>query len=83
MPIAADAAVTGLGKTFTRKDISSVAADRQKLNSDVAAYENAHKNDTVYVEYNRLFAEREKALSDEPGKKGKKKKKISAANLLK
>ncbi len=83
MPIAAEAAVQGIGKTFTRKDISAVAEGRDKLNSDVAAYENAHKNDTVYVEYNRLFAEREKALSDEVDKKGKKKKKISAANLLK
>lgn len=83
MPIAAEAAVTGLGKTFTRKDISSVAADRQKLSSDVAAYESAHKNDTVYVEYNRLFAERERALADEPDKKGKKKKKFGPQNLLK
>ena len=83
MPIAAEAAVTGIGKTFTRKDISAVAEGRDKLVSDVAAYEEAHKNDTVYVEYNRLFAEREKALSDEPSKKGKKKKKISVDNLLK
>ncbi len=83
MPIAAEAAVSGIGKTFTRKDISAVAEGRDKLNSDVAAYEDAHKNDTVYVEYNRLFAEREKALSDEVDKKGKKKKKISASNLLK
>ena len=83
MPIAAEAAITGLGKTFTRKDISAVAEGREKLTSDVAAYEDAHKNDTVYVEYNKLFAEREKALSDDVDKKGKKKKKISASNLLK
>ncbi|MDE6666742.1 MAG: hypothetical protein K2K38_00170 [Clostridia bacterium] len=83
MPIASEAAVSNIGKNFTRKDISAVASGREKLNSDVVAYENAHKNDTVYVEYNRLFAEREKALSDEVDKKGKKKKKISAANLLK
>lgn len=83
MPIAAEAAVAGIGKTFTRKDISAVAAGREKLNSDVAAYEEEHKNDTVYIEYNKLFAEREKALSDETDKKGKKKKKISASNLLK
>lgn len=83
MPIAAEAAVAGIGKTFTRKDISAVAAGREKLTADVAAYENAHKNDTVYLEYNKLFAEREKALSDEVDKKGKKKKKISPDNLLK
>jgi len=83
MPIAAEAVTAGLGGTFTRKDISAVAASREKLGADVAAYENEHKNDTVYVEYNKLFAEREKALTDEVGKKGKKKKKISADNLLK
>ncbi|MDE7083055.1 MAG: hypothetical protein K2O89_05060 [Clostridia bacterium] len=83
LPISGDAAVAGLGKTFTRKDISAVAANREKLGADVSAYEEEHKNDTVYVEYNRLFAEREKALTEETGKKGKKKKKISVANLLK
>ncbi len=83
MPIAAEAVTAGLGGTFTRKDISAVAASREKLGASVAAYENEHKNDTVYVEYNKLFAEREKALTDEVNKKGKKKKKISADNLLK
>ena len=39
-----------------------------------------HKNDAKYVEYNKLFAEREKALSS-TDKKGKKKK-ISSENLL-
>ena len=83
MPIAAESVASGIGKTFTRKDLSQIAASREKLCADVAAYENEHKNDTVYVEYNKLFAEREKALSDETDKKGKKKKKISAENLLK
>ncbi len=83
MPIAAEAATTGLGKTFTRKDISAAAANREKLGAEVSAYENEHKGDTVFVEYNKLFAEREKALADQTDKKGKKKKKISADNLLK
>ncbi len=83
MPIAAESVASGIGKTFTRKDLSQIAASREKLCADVAAYENEHKNDTVYVEYNKLFAEREKALSDETDKQGKKKKKISAENLLK
>ena len=83
MPIAAESVASGIGKTFTRKDLSQIAASRETLCADVAAYENEHKNDTVYVEYNKLFAEREKALSDETDKKGKKKKKISAENLLK
>lgn len=83
LPIAAEAAVAGIGNTFTRESIAAVKAGRDKLSAEVAAYEEAHKNDTVYAEYNKLFAEREKALTDEGGKKGKKKKKISAANLLK
>lgn len=83
MPIAAEAAVAGIGKTFTRKDLSSIAEDREKLGAAVAAYENDHKSEKIYVEYNRLFAEREKALTEKDGKKSKKKKKISAENLLK
>ena len=39
-------------------------------------------NDPVYVEYNKMFQDREKALQDDT-KKGKKKKKISSDNLLK
>ena len=83
MPVAEEPAVTKLGKTFTRANIASVGGERQKLADDLVNYENAHKNDPVYVEYNKLFAEREKALADPVDKKGKKKKKISADNLLK
>ena len=82
MPIAAETAVQALGKTFTRADIANVAAEKDKLSKDVSDYENEHKNETVYVEYNKLFAEREKALQTDTGKKGKKKK-ISSDNLLK
>lgn len=82
MPIESGSASVQLGKTFTRADVASVEENRNKIKADVAAYENAHKNDTVYVEYNKLFAEREKALADQPGKKGKKKR-ISSDNLLK
>ena len=82
MPIAAETAVQALGRTFTRADIANVAAEKDKLSKDVSDYENEHKNETVYVEYNKLFAEREKALQTDTGKKGKKKK-ISSDNLLK
>ncbi len=70
-----------LGKTFTRANISGVAENRKKLSGDISAYEKEHQNDPVYVEYNKMFAEREKALREDP--KDKKKKKISADNLLK
>ena len=83
MPIAAETTVTGLGKTFKRGDVAAVAAEREKLVSDIAAYGEEHKTDAAYIEYNKLFAEREKALQPETDKKGKKKKKISSDNLLK
>ena len=83
MPVAAEPAVRIPVLTFTRADVSAAADDRAKLAADVAAYELAHINDPVYAEYNKLFAEREKALQSDSGKKGKKSKKISADNLLK
>lgn len=81
LPVAEGIAVAPLGQTFTRADIERVASSRQKLENDVADYENKHKNDPVYAEYSKLFADREKALQPQ-GKKGKKKK-VSSANLLK
>ncbi len=57
-----------------------VAEDRQKIRGEVDEYYEEHKKDTRYVEYEKLFAEREKALTTE-GKKGKKKK-LSRNNLL-
>ncbi|MDE6585436.1 MAG: hypothetical protein K2K80_01990 [Clostridia bacterium] len=83
MPVTDSGRFTSLGKTFTRNDLKAVNENREKLYSDVAAYEEAHKNDSVFVEYNKLFAEREKALQSETDKKGKKKNKISSDNLLK
>ena len=40
---------------------------------DTEAYAEEHKNDLRYVEYNRKFDEREKALQEEDEKNGKKK----------
>ncbi len=83
MPISKEEAVPCLGKTFTRAGVAAAAANREKLNGEVLAYEKAHENDPVYAEYNKMFAERERALNPE-GNKGKKSKnkKISADNLL-
>lgn len=83
MPIASEPAVRIPTMTFTRADVAAAASDRAKLTAAVAEYERAHMNDPVYAEYNKLFAERERALQSETGKKGKKAKKISADNLLK
>lgn len=82
LPIAENAALCRIGKTFTRADIEKVSQNRETLSDEISAFENKHKNENVYAEYNKLFAEREKALQPETDKKGKKKKKISANNLL-
>ncbi len=82
-PIAESETFVGLGKTFKRGDISAVNAARSELDKSVKAYEDAHKNDPIYVEYNKLFADRDKALKVETDKKGRKKKNISSDNLLK
>ncbi len=82
MPIEDGSSPKCLGYTFTRAEISSAAESREKLGEDIAAYEKQHAGDSVYVEYNKMFAEREKALSTPDDKKGKKKK-ISSDNLLK
>lgn len=75
------AAVTVIPSTFTRSDVAAARDARSALIGEVQQYFEEHKNDAKYVEYNKLFAEREKALSS-TDKKGKKVK-ISADNLLK
>ena len=82
-PIGSEDTVTALGKTFTRSQVAGAAQTREKLAAGVVAYEKAHEKDAVYVEYNKMFAEREKALIEPENKKGKKNKKISSENLLK
>lgn len=82
LPIAEKKAVTPLGQTFTRADIEKVNGQREALKSEISAYENAHKNEPAYAEYNKLFADREKALQPATDKKGKKKNKVSKNNLL-
>ena len=47
---------------------------KQNIIEDTEAYAEEHKNDLRYVEYNKQFEEREKALQDETDAKGKKKK---------
>lgn len=81
LPVAEKAVVTRLGLTYTRNDVSDIAGERAKLEAEIKSYENEHMSNPVYAEYNKLFADREKALKTE-GKKGKKKK-VSADNLLK
>lgn len=79
-PITEEDVVAVIPSTFTRADVLAARDARASLDGAVSAYYEQHKNDTKYVEYNKLFAEREKVLST-PDKKGKKKK-ISSDNLL-
>ena len=81
LPVAEALAVSPIGGTITRGKIVGVAEERRKLYTAVADYENQHKNEPAYAEYNKMFAEREKALKTDDGKKGKKKK-VSSDNLL-
>jgi hypothetical protein len=81
-PIDGDISVGEIGVTFSRKDVQRAQEDRQNMEKGVADYYEQHKNDTRYAEYNKLFAEREKALQT-PEKNGRKRTKISSDNLLK
>ena len=79
-PIEGGTEVKEVGVAYGRADIRRVSDDRQKIKSEVDGYIEEHKSDTRYVEYERLFAEREKALST-TDKKGRKKK-LNQNNLL-
>ncbi len=80
-PITDEDRVEEIGIAFDRSDISRVAAERAGLEAGVKEYYEQHKKDTRYVEYERMFAEREKALQAPKGKKGKGKR-VSSDNLL-
>lgn len=62
-----------LPSSFTRDDLKRLKESKQSIVEDTKAYEEEHKNDLRYVEYNKRFEEREKALQDaENGKKKRK-----------
>ncbi len=79
-PIAGGTQVEEIGVAYGRADIKRVAADRGAIQSELNEYYEQHKKETKYVEYERLFAEREKALAT-VDKKGKKKK-LDRSKLL-
>ena len=80
-PIEDSDTVGEIGIAFGRNDITRAAQERQNIVSGVNEYYEQHKTDTRYVEYERMFAEREKALQTPKGKKGKGKT-VSSNNLL-
>jgi uncharacterized membrane protein YesL len=73
-PIDDDIQVYELPQSFSRDDLKKLRESKQNIVDDSEAYAEEHKNDFRYVEYNRQFEEREKALQDETDANGKKKK---------
>ena len=71
-----------LPQAFTREDLKRLRESKQNIAEDTEAYAEEHKNDLRYVEYNRQFDEREKALQEEENKKGKKRKKLKPPKML-
>ena len=72
-PIDDSLQVYELPTSFTRDDLKRLRDSKQSIADDSEAYAEEHKNDLRYVEYNRQFEERERALQDETDKNGKKK----------
>ncbi len=73
-PIDDGVAMYDLPESFTRDDLKKLRESKEFIAEDTAAYEQEHKDELRYVEYNKQFADREKALQDELDKNGKKKK---------
>ncbi len=73
-PIDDSLQVYDLPTSFTREDLKRLRESKQNIAEDTEAYAEEHKNDLRYVEYNRQFDEREKALQAEDNKKTRGKK---------
>jgi hypothetical protein len=72
-PIDDSMQVYELPQSFTRDDLRKLRESKENIVEDTEAYAEEHKNDLRYVEYNRQFDEREKALQELDEQKGKKK----------
>ena len=74
-PIDDELEVYQLPESFSREDLEKLRQSKQAIEEDTRAYEEEHKDDERYVEYNRQVEERERALREEDESSGKKKKK--------
>ncbi len=82
-PIDDSLQVYDLPSSFNREDLKRLKESKQNIIEDSEAYAEEHKNDLRYVEYNRQFDERERALQEEDAKKGKKRgKKLKPPKML-
>ncbi len=77
MPVDDGVDMYQLPDSFSREDLQKLRESRTAVEEDVKKYEEEHKGDAQYVEYNRFFEEQERAIHDD-GKPGKKKKKKNA-----
>ncbi len=75
-PLDDGAGIYRIPEKFSREDLKKLRESRANMQREIDEYVEAHKNDPQYVEYNRLFEERERALREAEAKskaKGKKK----------
>lgn len=79
-PIDDSLQVYELPQSFTREDLQKLRESKKNIEEDTEAYAEEHKNDLRYVEYNRQFDEREKALQE--NENGKKKKRLKPPKML-
>ena len=80
-PIDDSLQVYELPQSFTREDLKRLRESKQNIAEDSEAYAEEHKNDLRYVEYNKQFDERERALQEED-MKGKKKRAKKPPRIL-
>ncbi len=71
-PIDDELEVYDLPTSFNREDLQRLRESKEAIAQDSEAYVQEHKDEARYVEYNKQFDEREKALQDELSKNGKK-----------
>ncbi len=81
-PIDDDLEVYQLPESFSREDLEKLRRSKEVIEEDTRAYEEEHKDDERYVEYNRQFEERERALQEEDEGKKKKKKAPKPPKML-
>ncbi len=74
-PIDDSLQVYELPTSFSREDLKRLRESKDNIMQDTEAYAEEHKNDLKYVEYNKQFEARERALSEEEIKNHKKKSK--------
>ena len=80
-PIDDSLQVYELPQAFTREDLKRLRESKQNIAEDTELYAEEHKNDLRYVEYNKQFDERERALQEED-MKGKKKRAKKPPRIL-